>query len=105
MRKPLRIFYAAGPGNVIGTYRHWKQHRDDPSQLAVTYSGQFYQVVRDLGAKAYVIASCPVRDRVRDGEFNIQHWPIPFEDNSGPLYHFGQLIYGLRLLMASLWFR
>jgi glycosyltransferase involved in cell wall biosynthesis len=73
--------------------------------LAVTYSGQFYQVVRDLGAKAYVIASCPIRDRVRDGEFNIQHWPIPFEDNSGPLYHFGQLVYGLRLLIAALWFR
>jgi len=105
MRKPLRIFYAAGPGNVIGTYRHWKQHRDDPTQLAVTYSGQFYQVVHELGAKAYVIASCPVRDRVRDGEFNIQHQPIPFEDNSGPLYHFGQIIYGLRLLIASLWFR
>ena len=25
MSAPLRIFHAAGPGDVIGTYRHWKQ--------------------------------------------------------------------------------
>jgi glycosyltransferase involved in cell wall biosynthesis len=105
MRKRLRIFYAAGPGNVIGTYRHWKQRRDDPSQLAVTYSGQFYEVVNELGAKAYVIASCPVRDRVRDNQFQIEHWPIPFEDHAGPLYHLGQFIYGMRLLIAALLFR
>lgn len=90
---------------MIGTYRHWSQHRDDPSQLAVTYSGQFYQVVRDMGAKAYVVASCPARDRVRDSQFHIEHWPIPFEESSGPLYHVGQLIYGLRLLFAAIWFR
>ena len=39
--KPLRILYAAGPGNVLGTYRHWRGGEDDPSQVAMTYSGQF----------------------------------------------------------------
>ena len=45
---PLRILYAAGPGDVIGTYRHWKEGRDDPSQIAITYSGQFYSLCKEL---------------------------------------------------------
>ena len=43
-QRPLRIVYAAGPGDVVGTYRHWKEGRDDPSQVAITYSGQFYDL-------------------------------------------------------------
>ena len=33
-RSSLRVFYAAGPGDVIGTYRHWCEGRDDPHQVA-----------------------------------------------------------------------
>jgi hypothetical protein len=56
MSKKLRILYAAGCGDVISTYKHWVQGQDDPSQLAITYSGQFYEVCRDLDAQAYVIS-------------------------------------------------
>ena len=63
-RRPLRILYAAGPGDVVGTYRHWKEGRDDPSQVAVTYSGQFYDLCRDLGAEGYVISYCPRPDKL-----------------------------------------
>ena len=55
--KPLRILYAAGPGDVIGTYNHWINRQDDPSQVSVTYSGQFYEVCCALDAEGYVISS------------------------------------------------
>ena len=98
MGRPLRILYAAGPGDVLGTYRHWKEGVDDPSQVSVTYSGQFYDVCRELGARAYVLASCRTPGFFRDGPFTIRHRPVPFEDGPGPLYHLGQVWSGLRLL-------
>ena len=44
--RPLRLMYAAGPGDIIGTWKHWKEGRDDPSQVAITYSGQVYDLCR-----------------------------------------------------------
>ncbi len=102
MSKPLRILYAAGPGNVLGTYRHWKEGKDDPTQIAMTYSGQFYDVVRDLDARAYVIATCPIPGKLKDGNFRIVHRAVPFENSSGFLYHLGQFYYGLRLLLSAI---
>lgn len=105
MSKPLRVLYAAGPGNVIGTYRHWCQGRDDPSQFAVTYSAQFYSVCCELDAQGYLIASYPQKDLLRDGQFILEHRPIPFRDASGVLYHWGQLWYGLGIIVSALRFQ
>ncbi len=102
MSKSLRILYAAGPGNVLGTYRHWKEGRDDPSQIAMTYSGQFYDVCRELDARAYVIATCPIPGHIVDGNFRIRHRPVPFETRSGFFYHLGQFYYGFRLILSAL---
>jgi len=105
MGRPLRILYVAGPGDVLGTYRHWKEGVDDPSQVSVTYSGQFYDVCRELCANAYVLASCPTPGFLRDGSFTIRHRSIPFEDGPGSLYHVGQIWSGLRLFASALVFR
>jgi hypothetical protein len=52
----MKLMYLTGPGNIIGTFEHWKNGKDDPSQLAITYSGQFYETCAELGAEAYVIS-------------------------------------------------
>jgi glycosyltransferase involved in cell wall biosynthesis len=104
MAHPLRILYAAGPGDVIGTYRHWKEGRDDPSQVAVTYSGQFYSLCKELGAQGYVISYCPRIEKLIDGPFCIEHRPVPFGKGPGPLYHLGQLWYGIRLTISAVRF-
>lgn len=103
--RPLRILYAAGPGNVIGTYRHWRDGRDDPSQVHVTYSSQFFEQCRRLEARALVISSCPSKARLDDDSFSIRHRPIPFRRRGGVLYHLGQIWYGLRLLATAARFR
>jgi glycosyltransferase involved in cell wall biosynthesis len=105
MSKALRVLYAAGPGDVIGTYGHWVEGHDDPSQVAITYSSQFYEVCRALNAKAYVIASHADKKLLRDGQFLIEHRPIPLRSSSGILYHLGQLWYGLRLIVSAVRFR
>lgn len=104
-KRPLRIVYAAGPGDVVGTYRHWKEQTDDPSQVAITYSGQFFDLCRDLGAQAYVISHCARRDKVVDVGMKVENRPIHFERGPGSLYHFGQLWAGLRLVASAIRFR
>lgn len=101
----LRVLYAAGPGDVIGTYSYWAEGQDDPSQVALTYSGQFYQVCHELEAKAYVISSCSERKSLQDKRFKIKHRPIPLQSASGLLYHLGQIWYGLRLIASAIRFR
>ena len=103
--KPLRILYAAGPGNVIGTYNHWISGQDDPSQVSVTYSSQFYEVCCALDAEGYVISSCGEKKLVRDGRFMIEHRPIPLSSASGILYHLGQLWYGFWLIASAIRFK
>jgi glycosyltransferase involved in cell wall biosynthesis len=105
MGRPLRILYAAGPGNVLGTYGHWKEGRDDPSQVSVTYSGQFYDVCKELGARGRVISCSHLPGHLRDKRFIIDHRPIPFENGPGSLYHLGQVWASLRLVASAVAFR
>ena len=104
MPQPLRILYAAGPGDVIGTYRHWVQGRDDPAQVAVTYSGQFYDLCKANGYAGYVISFHDRREIVRDGDMIIEHRPAKFRRGPAPLYHVARVWYGLRLTMSAVRF-
>jgi glycosyltransferase involved in cell wall biosynthesis len=105
MRKPLRILYAAGPGDIIRTYRHWAAGEYDPTQVAMTSSGMFYDECRAIGAQAYVIGINRRRDLVCDEPFRIEHRPTPFQFHGGVLYHLGQMWAGLGLVASAVRFR
>lgn len=98
--KKLRLFYAAGPGDIIGTFRYWQQKKADPSYLGITDSGQFYDLVQELNAEALLIASCQRVDEVREGPFTIKH--IPGLGGSGLAYHVNQVSYGIRMCYEAI---
>ena len=98
--------YIAGPGDVVHTYRYWRDGRDDPSQVSLTYSGQLFDVGRELGAEVYVVAFHPRRARLRDGKFSILHRAPPFAHaRSAVLYHLGQLWTAVTVTLRALAFR
>src|SRR4051812_45960868 len=99
--KHKRILYVAGPGDVIGTYRYWLEGRDDPSQVALTYSGQFYDVCKALGIRATVIGHHPRRECIKDNEFTIEQRPMRFASRRGPLYHIGQYLFHLGIVLRA----
>jgi|694.fasta_scaffold06037_17 glycogen(starch) synthase len=103
MENRIRLFYAAGPGDVIGTYRFWKQKQEDPSLLGIADSAQFYDIVVDKKAEALVIASCPRVDEIEDGAFHIKH--LPKKSGTGILYHFNLILYGLRICYEAIRFQ
>lgn len=97
--------YIAGPGNIIETFNYWKKGEDDPSQVAITYSGQFYDVCSTLNAEAYIISSFSEKQYLKDSHFKLENRPIPLSKQSGVLYHLGQIIYGVGLVISALQFR
>jgi glycosyltransferase involved in cell wall biosynthesis len=105
MPHPIRILYAAGPGDVIGTYRHWAAGRDDPAQVAVTYSSQFYDFCRENTASGFVISSHPRREKVVEGNLRIEHRPVPFPRGPSLLYHFGKIWSGLKMVVTAVAFQ
>lgn len=105
MVQKLRVLYAAGPGDVIGTYAYWKRGQDDPSQVAITFSGQFYEVCTQLDAQGYIISSNCNQKFIQDGRFILEHRPVPLAQKAGILYHIGQVWYALGLVRSALWFR
>lgn len=101
--RPRRVFYAAGPGDVVGTFRHWKEGQDDPGQMAMTWSGQFFDVCREQGFDAEVMSWHKRPDRERDGRFVVSNCPKPaWTSRGGWRYHLGQQWFVLRLLVRVL---
>jgi glycogen(starch) synthase len=101
----LRVFYMAGPGDVAGTFRHWREGRDDPSEVARTYSGQFFDLCRELDLRAHVVAFAPQRTSAGDGRILVEHRPIPWAKASGVRFHLGRVLYGLQMLALAWKFR
>jgi glycogen synthase len=101
--RPLRILFAAGPGDVIATYRHWKSRVEDPTEIVPTYSGQFYELCERGGHFGFVISTHSRREEVRDGRFRIIHCPRP--TFGGWRYHLQQLTWAVRLTWDALRFR
>lgn len=100
----MRLFYAAGPGDVIAAHRHWRRGEDDPTEVSITFSSQVEDFCRARGAAAWIVSYHPRRERLDDGEFTIEH--LPRRENAGALaYHADQLVYALRLLARAVRFR
>jgi glycogen synthase len=100
----FRIFYAAGPGDIIGAHNNWKEGKDDPTQMSITYSGQFEDLCQDLDATAYLVSSNCNQRLLQDGRFTFEHRPKRTL-GGGLLYHLSEILYGLSLLMTALRFR
>ena len=96
-----KVFYAAGPGAVIDTYRFWKQGLDDPLETSVCYSTMFFEVCQKLGLEGYVVSSHQRRELLHDGPFVVEHRPPPRWATSGLSFHVGEIVYALSLFMTA----
>ena len=100
-----RVFYAAGPGNVIQAHKHWMKGEQDPGQVSITYSSQFEEFCRDIGAEAYIVSYNDKKEILRDGPFTLEHRPKPRPGATGIRYHLAEALYGLGLLATAMRFR
>ncbi|MHB8885757.1 MAG: glycosyltransferase family 4 protein [Methylovirgula sp.] len=99
-----RIFFAAGPGNVIHAHEQWSANRHDPTQTSITYSSQFEEFCRNIGASAYIISYNEGRKKISDGPFILEHRPKPFAGAAGLSFHIREALYALGLLRTAVEF-
>lgn len=50
----LRVTYISGPGDVGGTFDHWRNGDHDPRVPSVAFSLMFYELMAKLGARAQI---------------------------------------------------
>ncbi|SHM85883.1 glycosyltransferase family 4 protein [Bradyrhizobium lablabi] len=101
----VRIFYAAGPGHLISAHKKWREGVADPNLTALTYSSQFADFCRSIGAKVYMVSHDKSKGLYRDENFVVGQVPKRNFGRSGLGYHCSQITYGLWLLLAALRFR
>ncbi|MEM8937117.1 MAG: glycosyltransferase family 4 protein [Pseudomonadota bacterium] len=53
--EPLRISYVPGPGDLSGTFEHWRKSEFDPRSPSLAYSTMFFELMRRLDADAQVV--------------------------------------------------
>ena len=101
----LRIMYQACLADVVGTYRKWKEDRDDPREVSITYSSQFFDFCRNWDIDAYVYSANPDAQELEDGRFRFTQrlWPLP--DAQGLYIHLRQLAYAWRVIRAAIRYR
>ncbi len=104
-RKKLRILYVDGPGNVAGTFRQWISGSEDPSEVSRTFSGDVFDLIRDLDLEAYVVSTHRDPQRLQQGSIVVEHRPIPSRRTSGFAFHLGELRHAAWLLRLALRFR
>jgi len=100
-----RIFYAAGPGNVIRAHQHWRAGENDPTEVSMTFSSQVEEFCRLTGSSAYIVAYNSQKNIIHDGKLTLEHRPKPIPEAAGLLFHLSELLYGLSLAVTALKFR
>ena len=71
-----RIFFAHGPGDAAGTLRKWACGKDDHSVIAKTYSGQFFDLVKELDSEALLVADDLNSFSLPNSRISVESFPI-----------------------------
>ncbi len=103
--KKLRILYLDGPGNVAGTFLQWLSGSEDRTEVSRTFSGDAFDLIRDLGLDAYVLATHPSVQRLQQGSIAVEHRPVPSRHRSGLAFHLGELRHAAWIIRLALRFR
>lgn len=98
-----RVFWCAGPGDIIDAHRYWKRGARYPTEVSLTFSGQIEDFCQEIGAMAYFVSTHHRKDYLSDGSFTMEHRPKRIR--RGARFHLGEIAYGLGLLRTAVRFR
>ena len=101
----MRVIYKPGPGNVASTFRYWLDGEHDPNEPALTYSGMFYDVCRDLDLDALVLSRGETPDALAEHHIRIEQRPARRLSGGGLRFHLRQAAEVGRLFAAAVRFR
>jgi glycogen synthase len=100
-----RVFYAAGPGNVISAHQHWRAGAHDPTEVSITFSSQVEDYCKRTGSAAYFVSYKAPAALLNDGFITLEHRPKQSAGKKGLRFHLYELSYFLGLFRTALKFR
>lgn len=100
-----RVFFGAGPANVIEAHKSWAMGEHYPREVSITFSSQFTDFCRNVAAQAYIVGWPKDKAIHRDGQFTLEHRPKPMPNSKGLRYHIAEIIYGFGLFLTAIRFR
>lgn len=87
----LRISFIGGHGDVVGTYKYWREGKADPRVPSVTYSSQLYELAKRIDASLQVVTGFPPPEETGPGFQFAQVRRPPWKGKIG--YYISQSIY------------
>jgi glycosyltransferase involved in cell wall biosynthesis len=99
-----RVFYAsAGRADIIASHKAWREGRENPTEVSITFSSQVEDFCSDIGAEALMISDRDDNAVLLDGLFRLQH--LSKRSRRHILFYWEELRYCLVLLRAARAFR
>ncbi|CAG7855866.1 hypothetical protein MCAMS1_00153 [biofilm metagenome] len=95
------VMYVEGPGDIVESFRRWKNQEDVMTETASTYSGQFFNFCKQKKFKTLAISYYSKPNIEITPEFHIENIP-KLNLGGGIFYHLSQILYGLRLILIAL---
>ena len=93
----LKLFFALGPGDVVGDIRRIRDRNDDSGETSITFSEQVYDYVKAKDYRALAVSHHPRRDAIDVGSFSAMNLPKRFAGRSGLMFQISQIAYGITL--------
>lgn len=96
------ILYVAGVADMVGTFDYWSRGEDDPRELAVTYSAQFWNTCHRLGFLGKAIAWSSLCRTASHERQHVEERRIYWQGTCGAKYHLGKVVNNARVLWWAL---
>ena len=103
--KPQRIFYAAGPGNVISAHGHWLRGAYEPTEVSITFSSQIQDYCRATNSPACIVSYRSPPEHLKDGLFILEHRPKSMPGARGLKFHIAEALYACSLFGTAVKFK
>lgn len=104
-QRPLRIFYLAGPGDLVAAHKTWSSGQVHSSEVSVTFSSQIAEALKPLNCRLWMQSNFPRREVLRDGLWKLENKPEKPIRASGAGYYLVLLARTLGILRRVLAFR
>jgi glycosyltransferase involved in cell wall biosynthesis len=100
MSRPLRLFAALGPGDVVGARRSQLAGKAI-NETSIAFSEQLFAYCRLRNIQTLALSSNGRVDKLDEGLICIENRAKPFRDRGGVRFHLSLILYGLYLAMRA----
>jgi len=102
--KPLRVMYAAGPGDIVMAHRSWMAGQQASKEVSITFSSQIADAFLGTDCILYMQSDYYRKDILLDRNWVIENRPLSSISAHGAIFHLILLWKTARIVATALHF-